>query len=72
MECIIDIESISSQNVQHYLRALEQDIWDSAEPIKVKEQNYRKIDWDKTVAYDVNSSRLIAIDYNGYAYEYRR
>ena len=72
VECIIDIESISSQNIQHYLRTLERDIWDSAEPIKVKEQNYLNIDWDKIIAYDVNSSRLIAIDCNGYAYEYRR
>ena len=70
VECIIDIEFIAPQNIQQFLLALEQGIWDSAEPVKVKDWNYLNIDWNKVVAYNVDHPHLIAIDCNGVAYDY--
>ena len=70
VECIIDIESIDPQNVQQYLKTLEHDIWDSAEPIKVKERNYLNIDWSNVVAYNIDHPHLIAIDRKGCVYDY--
>ena len=72
VECIINVESIAPQNVQQYLKALELDVWDSATPIKINEGNYLNVDWSKIVAYNEDSSKLIAIDCSGDVYEYRR